>query len=1038
VIDQTAIRAFKPNGEPAPFSGTASYISGNQLTGSPNQPFTGPHAVAVDSRGDIYVADFFFTHVYAPTGEALAEFFAAEANLLGVDPTGVVYVGSSQGLEAQKPSEYPVTSTTGYSSVPITATSGASLGVDSGNGQLYVGDTSVRQYASQSAGGALLGEFGSEQLAGGSAAGVTVDRSSGPNAGDVYVSTGAQVDRFGPSVTAPEVVTEPATVNSVTQPATLNGTVNPEGVAVTECEFEYGPNTVYGQTVECAGGAASVGSGGAPVSVTAGVTGLAPGNYHFRLVAGNADAGSKGSDRTFAIIGPPLIEGESAEAAHTEAQLMATINPGNSPVVYRFEYGTTTAYGSTTQTATLPAGTAPAQAGLGIVGLQPGTTYHFRVVAGNAFETVVGPDATFTTELGSVAGSCSNEALRIGFSALLPECRAYEMVSPVNKNGGAVYPKYNTQSTIDGNAIEFLSTTAFAGAPANIVNPYVATRGESGWETKPIGSPQSNPKEFVEFTSPATSEDLTKSLTASREALTPGAIAGGSNLYLRNNVTGALILIASEPGSTLFSEFNGNTLSSFYNGGTSNFSRIFFSSPLVLDETEGAIAGANNVYEFANGVLSIPTVPEGNGSVPAAGAILSTGGHRLFLVNPAGVWFVSDNGGTPVPITLSDLAGSKGEPVVVTNFVPSADGSTAYFNSQEPLVEEGGNPVSQEGLYRLDVNTGALTDLTPTKPARMEFGIQRVSANGSAVFFLSKAPLAPGSSEPPNSGVNIFVWHAGEFQLIVQTNPEIFPVTVGEESEVSPNGKLYVFTSSEPFPPTTARNPRCENELCREVYAFSLDSGHLSCASCSNAPSRGPASLDLGRPVISNHSPRSVLDNGDVFFNTPTSLASRDTNGVGDVYMWRDGKSSLISTGTSPDESTFAEATPDGRDVFFRTTQRLVGIDVDSAGDLYDARVEGGIAGQNPGGAPPPCEGSDCRGSASSPPPPLSSSVHEGRCEAFGKRAHKVRAKAKRLAKKAAAASGKDAEPLHRRAAKVRKQAKQLNKKANQCRRRGK
>jgi hypothetical protein len=69
----------------------------------------------------------------------------------------------------------------------------------------------------------------------------------------------------------------------------------------------------------------------------------------------------------------------------------------------------------------------------------------------------------------------------------------------------------------------------------------------------------------------------------------------------------------------------------------------------------------------------------------------------------------------------------------------------------------------------------------------------------------------------------------------------------------------------------------------------------------------------------------------------------------------------LISTGESGDPSYFGDASADGSNVFFFTRQSLVNQDRDENDDLYDARVEGGIAAQN---QPPPvsCTGEGCLG----------------------------------------------------------------------------
>lgn len=137
------------------------------------------------------------------------------------------------------------------------------------------------------------------------------------------------------------------------------------------------------------------------------------------------------------------------------------------------------------------------------------------------------------------------------------------------------------------------------------------------------------------------------------------------------------------------------------------------------------------------------------------------------------------------------------------------------------------------------------------------------------------------------------------------------------------------------------------------------------------------------------------------FFETAEALSPADTNGAGgcppagrtpqsypsclDVYEWEapeegsckesapsysplnDGCVYLISTGKSPYPSLFADASEDGEDVFFFTRDRLVGQDQDELQDVYDARVEGGLAAQNP---PPAnhCESAEaCHGPAQSP-----------------------------------------------------------------------
>ena len=95
--------------------------------------------------------------------------------------------------------------------------------------------------------------------------------------------------------TAPVVQTEAAT--AVTQTSvTLNATVNPDGGELSACDFEYGPDASYGQTVPCT---SLPGAGEGPTAVTATLTGLTPATtYQYRVVATNAGGQSFGEAAT--------------------------------------------------------------------------------------------------------------------------------------------------------------------------------------------------------------------------------------------------------------------------------------------------------------------------------------------------------------------------------------------------------------------------------------------------------------------------------------------------------------------------------------------------------------------------------------------------------------------------------------------------------------------------------------------------------------------------------------------------------------------
>lgn len=101
-----------------------------------------------------------------------------------------------------------------------------------------------------------------------------------------------------------------------------------------------------------------------------------------------------------AALAPTVASGSAADITTSTAQLTGTVDPNGISTSSHFEYGTTTKYG---ETAPSPAakdgnGSEPITASVGVSGLQPGTTYHYRLVAVNRFgETTDGADETFTT-----------------------------------------------------------------------------------------------------------------------------------------------------------------------------------------------------------------------------------------------------------------------------------------------------------------------------------------------------------------------------------------------------------------------------------------------------------------------------------------------------------------------------------------------------------------------------------------------------------------------------------------------------------------
>jgi hypothetical protein len=212
-------------------------------------------------------------------------------------------------------------------------------------------------------------------------------------------------------------------------------------------------------------------------------------------------------------------------------------------------------------------------AGITLEGLAPDSAYHYRFVAksgggGPVFgkgggepeevgeETVyreIGEEASFRTPKQLTPAPCPNDALRSGAGARLPDCRAYEMVSPTDKNNGDIVALSDslgfrtnfTQSAAGGERLTYSSYRSFAkpkGAP--YTSQFLATRGPEGWSSEAIDPPIEadgviTPENLPRTENPfrAFSADLCESwlVAAAEPALGPGAIAEYPNLYRRDD-----------------------------------------------------------------------------------------------------------------------------------------------------------------------------------------------------------------------------------------------------------------------------------------------------------------------------------------------------------------------------------------------------------------------------------------------------------------------------------------------------------------------
>jgi streptogramin lyase len=105
---------------------------------------------------------------------------------------------------------------------------------------------------------------------------------------------------------------------------------------------------------------------------------------------------------------PPLVLAIApTDVTTTSARLRGKVRPNSQATDYRFEYGTTTSYGSVTPERYVGSGHELVAVSAVIDALEPGTKYHYRLVAENDAGEANGPDRVFTTD--SLPAETSNE-----------------------------------------------------------------------------------------------------------------------------------------------------------------------------------------------------------------------------------------------------------------------------------------------------------------------------------------------------------------------------------------------------------------------------------------------------------------------------------------------------------------------------------------------------------------------------------------------------------------------------------------------------
>jgi DNA-binding beta-propeller fold protein YncE len=827
-------------------------------SGAAGGAFGGLTGVAVDGAGNAWVLTFGTLETpverlfeFSPEGGLEKECAVESGDFapqgLAVDGAGHFYFTQN----AETVHRFTCANAKGEGTVDEAPISG--FAIDSSQGDLYVdaGGSEILDIPSACVPSNRACEpidaFGKPQLSG--AAGVAVD----PSTGIVYAANASadQVAAFGVVVEATTLAAEDVTATG----ATLRGQVNPDGAELTRCRFEYGEGGAAGGSVPCEESAGQIGSGRSPVEVHARIAGLSSGTaYDFRLRASNGAGHIVGEGVAFTTLPTAVVEeADATQVEPTSALLGARINPEGMSTTYRFEYDTRPyEEGEPPHGTSVPdpdAGIGSGQSGVTvtqpITGLTPNTTYYFRVVATDANGVALGPTHSFIDLTAGAVPSCENEALRresdtdpatgLPLSTELPDCRAYELVSPAAKNAAFIAPILNGLGPAladDGDRLIVSSIQCFAssqsctGDRASKGPPFEFSRSSVGWQTTPL-APSGDLFEvnsvwgydadtgMVLDSSPiashVTDELYARHPDGTLEGIGPiaedanySAIEAGDTPVATADLSHVVL---ESGGISLWPSFDASHGGSLY-----EYANLGNTAPLLVAVTGGY--GSTDLISACGAAL-------GTSKTLVASEALSDDGRIVYFTAAACEGGSGTNEHTRVPVEepyarvdgeLADAhtvaiaqpqcgAGSqRGEaecraaeahPAAGILEGVSEDGSQAVFSSYQQLTDDATE--GSRNLYVYDLTRPAgqrLVDLSAGDSSGLGPQVQgtmALSADGSHVYFVARGVLSAGKNaagkEPVEGADNLYVYSGGRTRFVVTLPGDSLYSLEGEQSE---------------------------------------------------------------------------------------------------------------------------------------------------------------------------------------------------------------------------------------------------------------
>ena len=839
---------------------------------------TSGEIIAVDSAGTVYVGDENRVQKFTPGGAYEGQIAlpgAGSIEALAVDPSDDVYIESSElngvrkydgaGTELGEPRD--------ASNEPGVIAVGPA-------GELFIDGPANREPHHH----LLEYDPAGDELA---------SFDAGPESGSSGIAFNGGTDELYVLETrAVRVVSLPppgplvlAGSESVDEPqpttATLDATLNPEGDE-TSYRFEYGTSVAYGASTALTALPASFED--QPVSM--GLSGLQPRTtYHFRLRASNSAGTTFGPDETFTTLPPVLIDSESAsQVTATSVLLAAQIDPLGLDTRYRFEYGPSPAYGSSVPVSDgdVGSGTVDVASSVQVEGLAPGTAYHYRVVASNSLGTVDGPDRVFGTQGTQAQG--------------LPDGRAWELVSPVNKHGASLeaidtFEGGSIQAARNGEAITYLASAPTEARPAGNrslqFTQVLSTRASDGWSSRDLTVPDETVvglgAEYRFF-----SDDLSAALVQPEGETSLSPDASEETPYRReaDGEYKPLVTAANVPTGTAF----GGTLT--FADATADLGHVVLESTQALTTPAFAAGGHQSLYEWVGGSLRLVSIlPNGRpaaveGDESALGApnnagsgnvrhAISDDGSRVFWVAGGHLYMRDLSKGKTVQIDAVEEGGLGGIGQAIFQ-TASSDGSKVFFTDASRLTADATSLDPKADLYMCEIAEAAgtpvcrLKDLTvdgnPNEAADVGAGAGQVigaGEDGRLVYFVANGVLAPGaapgdctSRAAGGAGVACSLYVSdtvsGETRFIARlSNQDGSDWEVPGNnlswltSKVSPNGRYLAFMSDGSL--TGYDNIDAHSgDPDEEVFLYDAGTGRMVCASCDPTGARPAGVFDRG------------------------------------------------------------------------------------------------------------------------------------------------------------------------------------------------